>query len=263
MAQAISCGAPAPVLAVINGIPTTTSLDVARYFGKRHGHVLRAIHDLIDQLPPERQPNFGLTFLDVTGPNGATRSEPGYRLTRDGFTLLAMGFTGARALEFKLAYLDAFNRLEAEVARRPLPSPATILDIDVGAARLALTGAAQLGAEVQAEALGRLSSDGWLEGGRWLLSFVPDDYRPGQCRPRVERLEPGTFITTLRRLADNMSDPASMHQADELAYLARACLAELERRAAYARQLEIAAAKARRTDVPVSGSGVPGSGVGH
>jgi Rha family phage regulatory protein len=134
MARSASFGTSAPVLAVINGIPITTSLDVARYFGKRHDRVLRAIRDLIAQLPAERLPNFGETFIEVTGPNGATRSEPAYRLTRDGFTLLAMGFTGARALEFKLAYLDAFNRMEAELAQRPqaLPAP-TLPDIDVAA----------------------------------------------------------------------------------------------------------------------------------
>ncbi len=246
MAQQPAAGVPAPVLAVINGVPTTTSLDVARHFGKQHAHVLRAIRNLIAQLPAEHKSNFGLMSLEADIGNGATRSEPLYRITRDGFTLLAMGFTGARALEFKLAYLDAFNRLEAEVAQRPqaLPAPAGA-DIDVAPSRLALTGAAQLGAEVQAEALGRLARDEWLEGGRWLLSFVHDEYRPGEYRPRIERLEPGTFITTLRRLADNMSDPASMHQADELAYLARACLAELERRAAHGRQLEIAAHRAK------------------
>lgn len=121
-----------PELTVIDGHVTTSSLDVARHFGKRHGHVLRTIRDLAAQLPPERQPNFGLTSLEVIGPNGGTRSEPAYRITRDGFTLLAMGFTGARALEFKLAYLDAFNRMEAEVARRALPAPA-LPEIDVAA----------------------------------------------------------------------------------------------------------------------------------
>ena len=230
-----------PELTVVDGVPTTTSLDVARHFGKRHGHVLRTIRDLAAQLPPERQPNFGLTSLEVIGPNGGTRSEPAYRITRDGFTLLAMGFTGARALEFKLAYLDAFNRMEAEVARRALPA----LDPASPDTRLMLTGAAQLGAEVQAEALGQLARDEWLDGGRWLLSFVRDEYRPGEYRPHVKRLEPGTYVTTLRRLADNMSDPASTHKSEDLAHLARACLAKLERRAAYATQLEIAARHAK------------------
>lgn len=230
-----------PELTVVDGVPTTTSLDVARHFGKRHANVCRAIRDLITQLPADHALNFEPMVVQVDIGSGATRPDPAYRITRDGFTLLAMGFTGARALEFKLAYLDAFNRMEAEVARRVLPA----LDPASPDTRLMLTGAAQLGAEVQAEALGQLARDEWLDGGRWLLSFVRDEYRPGEYRPHVKRLEPGTYVTTLRRLADNMSDPASTHKSEDLAHLARACLAKLERRAAYATQLEIAARQAK------------------
>ncbi len=132
MAHSASLGAPAPVLVVVDGTPFTTSLAVARHFGKQHSHVLRAIRALLAQLPAEHASNFGLMSLEADIGNGATRTEPMYRLTRDAFTLLAMGFTGARALEFKLAYLDAFNRMEAELAQRALPSPA-VPEIDVAA----------------------------------------------------------------------------------------------------------------------------------
>jgi len=47
--------------------------------------------------------------------------DPAYTLTQDGYTLLAMGFTGKRALAFKLAYIEAFNRME-EVLRSPRPT---------------------------------------------------------------------------------------------------------------------------------------------
>ncbi len=40
-------------------------------------------------------------------------------MTRDGFTLLAMGFTGAKALQWKLRYIEAFNRMETEIRERP------------------------------------------------------------------------------------------------------------------------------------------------
>ena len=129
MAHSVSFGTSVPVLAVVNGVPTTTSLDVAGHFGKRHERVLDAIRTLLPQLPAEAKHNFVLSeYADATG-----RALPAYRITRDGFTLLAMGFTGARALEFKLAYLDAFNRLEAEVAQRALPAPTVVPDIDVAA----------------------------------------------------------------------------------------------------------------------------------
>lgn len=107
--------AASPVLTVVDGQATTTSLDIAQHFDKRHDNVLKSIRDLLAQLPAERALNFEETLFEVQGPNGAIRQEPAYRITRDGFTLLAMGFTGERALAFKLAYIDAFNAMEAKL----------------------------------------------------------------------------------------------------------------------------------------------------
>jgi Rha family phage regulatory protein len=103
------------VLTVVDGHPTTTSLDIARHFGKRHAHIMDTIRALLEQLPPEHQPNFRPMFIEVALGQGATRQDPAYRITRDGFTLLAMGFTGKKALQFKLAYIDAFNKMEAQI----------------------------------------------------------------------------------------------------------------------------------------------------
>lgn len=115
----------APHITVTDGQPTITSLQVAQHFGKRHTHVLRAIRSLLQELPEDRRPNFGLTFMEVAGPKNSTRQEPFYRITRDGFTLLAMGFTGREALRWKLAYMDAFRQMEAHLAALPeRPEPA-------------------------------------------------------------------------------------------------------------------------------------------
>ncbi|MDO5288506.1 MAG: Rha family transcriptional regulator [Pseudomonadota bacterium] len=113
----------APTLAVVDGKATTLSTDVARHFGKRHDHVLRDIDNLRAQMDENHLPNFGETVEKRENPSGGAPIESrAYRLTRDGFTLLAMGFTGKRALAFKLAYIDAFNRMEAAL----LAPPATI-----------------------------------------------------------------------------------------------------------------------------------------
>jgi Rha family phage regulatory protein len=107
-------------LAVIDGQPTTTSVDVARHFGKRHDDVLKAVRNLCAQLPNEHLRSFAEASAEVDQPNGGKTSYPAYRLNRDGFTLLAMGFTGKKALAFKLAYIEAFNRMERElVEKRP------------------------------------------------------------------------------------------------------------------------------------------------
>ncbi|MEN8720084.1 MAG: Rha family transcriptional regulator [Oceanococcaceae bacterium] len=111
------------LVSLIDGQAVTTSKQVAEFFGKDHAKVLRDIRSITESLPPEHQAKFGSTFIDVPGPNGAVRQSPAYRLTRDGFTLLAMGFTGKRALQFKLAYIDAFNRMEKALTTQALPSP--------------------------------------------------------------------------------------------------------------------------------------------
>ncbi len=85
-----------------------TSLDVAETFGKEHKHVLRDIREL-DCTGNFRQSNFGPTsFRDVQG-----RKQPMYIMTRDGFTLLVMGYTGELAMKFKEAYIKQFNSMEA------------------------------------------------------------------------------------------------------------------------------------------------------
>jgi Rha family phage regulatory protein len=105
-----------PDLAVIDGHITTTSLQVAEHFGKRHDRVLRAIRNLMAEMPAEHLPIFGEIQIDVDLGMGRTRQDPAFRMTRDGFTLLAMGFTGKEALQWKLAYLSAFNKMESALS---------------------------------------------------------------------------------------------------------------------------------------------------
>jgi Rha family phage regulatory protein len=85
----------------------TTSLDVAEKFGKRHADVLRAI-DNLECSKEFNQRNFALVeHLDAKG-----EGRPMYELTRDGFTMLAMGFTGRKAIAWKERYIEAFNAME-------------------------------------------------------------------------------------------------------------------------------------------------------
>ena len=86
----------------------TTSLQVAEDFGKQHGHVLRDVEALKKDVS-----NFGEMFQEGDIPDSYGRSRKTYYMNRDGFTILAMGFTGKQALQFKLKYIDAFNKMEA------------------------------------------------------------------------------------------------------------------------------------------------------
>lgn len=103
----------APELQIVDGHVTTTSTQVAQHFGKRHDTVLRAIRNMLKELDVDHARNFAEMVVDVEIGSGATRKDPAYRMTRDGFTLLAMGFTGKEALQWKLAYIDTFNKMEA------------------------------------------------------------------------------------------------------------------------------------------------------
>jgi Rha family phage regulatory protein len=93
-----------------NGKATTTSMKVAEYFGKRHDDVLKAIRNLLKNETVNARRNFAECLKINELANG--KKEPYYDLDRDGFTLLAMGFTGKQALQFKLSYIDAFNQAE-------------------------------------------------------------------------------------------------------------------------------------------------------
>lgn len=103
------------LLTISNGQPTASSRDIAEHFGKRHDHVLRDIETLGKDLP-----NFGEMFFDTEIPDSYGRPQRAYLMNRDGFTLLAMGFTGKEALEWKIKYINAFNAMEQEL-RNPKP----------------------------------------------------------------------------------------------------------------------------------------------
>lgn len=88
----------------------TTSLQVAEVFGKRHDNILRDIENLKKDIL-----NFEEMFSESTEPDSYGRDRKVIYMNRDGFTLLAMGFTGKKALEFKIRYIEAFNRMESQI----------------------------------------------------------------------------------------------------------------------------------------------------
>ena len=115
-----------PMITERDGKPVTTSRAVAEQFGKQHKNVIQAIEGLrttLDETEDGRAFN-RLNFQPVTLPDGKGEKRPAYLLTRDGFTLLAMGFTGAKAVQFKVAYINAFNRMERLIRGGGLPAPA-------------------------------------------------------------------------------------------------------------------------------------------
>ncbi|HEF9183412.1 TPA: Rha family transcriptional regulator [Campylobacter coli] len=104
-----------------------TSLDVAKVFGKQHKNVLRDIENILNDLreigTSNDLLNFELSFKvhKIQGFKGRERKYPYYNLTRDGFSLLAMGFTGKKALQFKIAFINAFNEMERIIKNQYAP----------------------------------------------------------------------------------------------------------------------------------------------
>ncbi len=92
--------------------PVTTSLLVAEKFGKNHRHVLEAIDELVKGVAEKSADLFQeSTYVH---PQNSQRYRM-YIMNRDGFSLLVMGFTGSKALQFKLDFIEAFNKMEEAI----------------------------------------------------------------------------------------------------------------------------------------------------
>lgn len=98
------------LLTISNGQPTASSRDVAEHFGKEHKNVLQSIENLTAENSALTQMFFKTSYTSGTG-----KAYPMYLMNRDGFTLLAMGFTGKEALAWKMKYINAFNAMEQEL----------------------------------------------------------------------------------------------------------------------------------------------------
>lgn len=93
-----------PLVTIMGGIAKTDSINIAELFGKRPDNVNRDIENLIKKGV--------LNFEEIYVPDLYNRPRKAYAMDRTGFTLLAMGFTGDKALEFKIRYIRAFDAME-------------------------------------------------------------------------------------------------------------------------------------------------------
>lgn len=100
----------------------TTSLQVAQNFEKNHADVMRSIRNLTQQNCRVKN-----MFVEDVYVNKRGQEQPMFYINRDGFSLLVMGFTGDKALQFKLKYIDAFNQMEKQLQQqKPLSLPEQI-----------------------------------------------------------------------------------------------------------------------------------------
>jgi anti-repressor protein len=102
------------ILSTQNGEPVASSRQIAENFGKEHKDTLESIRQILAAENSATKSMFYETTFENRG-----KQYPMYLMNRDGFTLLAMGFTGKAALEWKLKYIAAFNEMEKKLAEQP------------------------------------------------------------------------------------------------------------------------------------------------
>lgn len=105
-------------LVVINNNQiVVSSKDIAEHFGKDHKHVLESIREILVA------ENSATKFYQETTHQNRGKDYKAYLMNRDGFSLLAMGFTGKKALQWKLKYIEAFNEMEETLKQGYLEEP--------------------------------------------------------------------------------------------------------------------------------------------
>lgn len=103
--------------------PVTTSDFVAKAFGKRHDDVLKKIEQIKAQIIDSFYfRNFAETVKERESPLGGKIKSKAYELTKDGFMLLVMGFTGKDAMAIKIAYIEAFNAMAEKLKAMEAPA---------------------------------------------------------------------------------------------------------------------------------------------
>lgn len=96
----------------------TTSMIVAEAFGKKHDYVLKAIDKVMGRLVKKNERQSQKMFFESEEKANDGQMHRMFYMNRDGFTLLAMGFTGEKAFEFKLKYIAAFNKMEKFITEK-------------------------------------------------------------------------------------------------------------------------------------------------
>lgn len=115
-----------------NEILVVSSRNVADNFGKRHSDVLRTIESTIDKF--ERTENCVGWFIEGEYIDNKGESRKEYLLTRDGFSLIVMGFTGKKAFDWKIKYINAFNDME-DYIKNKLGKPSYLIEDEIERAK--------------------------------------------------------------------------------------------------------------------------------
>lgn len=246
-----------PVLQLVEGVPTTTSRYVAQYFGRHHRDVMRTIRTLIDT-DESCLRNFAQVERAIQNHNGGAVDYPEYTMGEEGFMLLAMGFTGRKALALKLAFLAEFRRMRTELqaksdsSRREISAVSYQNSSSMPPEKVVLAAASFAGHlqyEIARALLAGQSSD--FQSDRFMVTITHYDDRGWQ--PYIKRLDEGALCLNWDGLVKLMRDPGGWHPSDAQAAEMQRALADIQLNRATSRaRSEAAALTVRRPDQPAS-----------
>lgn len=123
------------------GTPVTDSLKVAEVFGKQHKNIMQSIRNILGSAENSAHHRwfYESTYCDMQG-----KERPMFVMNRDGFSLLAMGLTGTKAMQFKVGFIEQFNAMERVVRQVMQPTTPAIPQTYAEALRLAASQAEQI-----------------------------------------------------------------------------------------------------------------------
>ena len=123
------------------GTPVTDSLKVAEVFGKQHKNIMQSIRNILGSAENSAHHRwfYESTYCDMQG-----KERPMFVMNRDGFSLLAMGLTGTKAMQFKVGFIEQFNAMERVVRQVMQPATPAIPQTYAEALRLAASQAEQI-----------------------------------------------------------------------------------------------------------------------
>ncbi|MDU4960165.1 MAG: Rha family transcriptional regulator [Sporomusaceae bacterium] len=155
------------LITIQNGQAVVSSRQVAENFSKNHRDVLEAIREIIGSAENSATP----MYYETTYIHPQNKQEyPEYLMNRDGFTLLAMGFTGSTAMEWKIKYIQAFNEMEKQITSLPQMSQIQII------AAIAQT-AAEQEQQLKEIAATQANHAEQLQGIRDVVALSPNSWR--------------------------------------------------------------------------------------
>lgn len=164
------------LITVNDGQAVVSSLDIAEHFDRKHSDVLENIRNLVAENSAAKS-----LFFETAYENRG-KQYPMYLMNRDGFSLLCMGFTGAKALEWKLKYIDAFNKMEktlTEQATKPMTTAEMFqlqAQINVEQERRLAAIEANQQKVIEACSVPAVGRDEWQENMKKYLSGLCEEY---------------------------------------------------------------------------------------